>query len=425
MIGFLRKAASSLWSPEWYERNGFYRLASLLGAGKSTASGELITVDRAMHCAAAFVCTRVITESLASMPLPVLRKDGNTRIEERDTPAWRMFNERANTYQSAKLFRRTITHHALNYGNGFARIDRRSQSPNGEAYAMHIIHPTNFVKKTAGQGGARFEFTIDGKQEVYEDWQIFHLMGHSDDGLIGQGAVELGKEAIAQALAIESFGATFFGRGGLKAGLLKKVIPFKTDQDRNRFEHDFKEKYREGRDSFHKNLLVEGDWDYKPIGSDPTEAQLVEARAAMVPEIARFYGLTPHLAGDLSRAHFNNVEHLWIEFLNITEMPWMTQWEQEIHRVIFTQAQRDKGMYAKHNTAAFMRGDFEARMRSYATQLQNGIISINEARAFEDLDPVDGGDSHHIQLNMQTVPGSGEPTASEKAAMAKTQGATQ
>lgn len=425
MIGFLRKAASSLWSPEWYQRNGYYRIAQMLGAGQATSSGEAITVEKAMRCSAAFICTRVVTESMASMPLPILRKEDDKRIEERETDAWRMLNGSPNSYQSAKLFRRTLGHHALNYGNGFAKVDRRGRGPNAEAYALHIIHPSNFVEKVISGGQARFKFNINGKTEEYGDRDILHLMGHSEDGLTGIGAVELGREAIGQALAIEGYGATFFGRGGMRAGVLTKTKPFHTDEDRKRFERDLREKYRNGKESFHSNLIVEGEWDYKPVGSDPTEAQLVEARTSMVPEIARFYGLTPHLAGDLSRAHFNNVEHLWIEFINITLMPWMTAWEQEISRVLLTDKQQKDGLYAKHNAAAFMRGDFEARMRAYSIQLQNGLISINEGRAFEDLDPVEGGDAHHIQLNMQTVPGSGEPTASEKAAMAKTQGAAQ
>jgi HK97 family phage portal protein len=356
------------------------------------------------------------------MPLPILRKNGENTEILRNEPLWKALNQRANNYQTAKNFRRVLSHHALNYGNGFARIDRRGAGPESDAYAFHIIHPSNFVKKDIVRGDAEYVFRDSkGLEEVLKNHQVMHLMNYSDDGLTGIGAIECAKESIAQALAIEAYGATFFGRGGLKAGLLKKVVPFRTDEDRKRFDKDWQEKYRQGRDGFHKNLLVEGDWDYKPIGSDPTEAQLVEARSAMVPEIARFYGLTPHLAGDLSRAHFANVEHLWIEFLNITEAPWMVAWEQEIHRVVLTERQRDAGYYAKHNTASFMRGDFEARMRAYATLLQNGIASINETRALEDWDPVPGGEAHHIQLNMQTVPGTGEPTASEKAAAAKTE----
>ena len=72
-------------------------------------------------------------------------------------------------------------------------------------------------------------------------------------------------------------------------------------------------------------------------------------------------------------------------------------------------------MYAKFNVNAFQRGDFETRVAGYSTLLQNGVLNIDEAREYEDLDPLPegAGKGHHIQLNMQTVPGSGQPTAAQ------------
>jgi HK97 family phage portal protein len=422
--GFLKKATelAGVFAPwQWYQRNGFYRIAALLGGGNESTTGEIITPEKAMRCAPVYICTRAITETIASLPLPVLKKVGENTEILRSEPLWAVFNRSANGYQSARVFRRLLTHYALNYGNGMARIQRRGEGPDAAAIAMHPIHPRDLVKKDVVMGEAVYVVREGGQERTLQNHEVFHLMNHSDDGMLGVGALDLGRDTIAQAIAIETFGSTFFARGGLKAGLIKKVMPFKTAEDRNRFETDFQARYRSGKESFHKNLLVEGDWDYKPIGADPTESQLTEASASMVAKIARFYGITPHLAGDLSNAHYNNVEHLWIEFLNITLAPWMTAWEQEIQRVLLTPKQRDSGIYAKHNTAAFARGDFEARMRAYSTLLQNGIASINEVRSLEDWDPMTGGDALHIQLNMQTVPGTGEPTASEARAAQQTQ----
>ncbi len=418
-MSFLQKAVTNI--TDWYYRNGFKSFAALYGGAAETYTGEAISVEKAMSCAAAYICTRAITEPLASMPFPVLRKVGENTEILRDSLAYGILNRKPNSYQTAKTFRRVLSHHALNYGNGFARAYRRGKnSPDSEVYALDIIHPSKFEKKEISGGEAIFHFKteIDGRKK-FQDFEILHLMNYSDDGLVGIGAVHSGRNAIGQSLAIEAFGATFFARGGLTAGLLKKTIPFKDKVFRDKWEEDFAAKYRQGRDGFHKNLLVEGEWDYKPIGSNPTESQLVDARSAMVPEVARFYGITPHLAGDLSRAHFANVENLWIEFINVTLNPWMIAWEQEFSRIILTPANRDAGWYAKHNTSSFMRGDFETRMKGYATLLQNGVASINECRALEDWDPVTGGDAHHIQLNMQTVAGTGEPTVSERAQLVK------
>lgn len=422
-MNLLQKAAGaigSVWDATWYLRHGFTRLAALIGSGAQTNSGKNITVDAAMRCSVPNVCTRAITECLAGMPLPLLRKVGENTEILREEPLFEVLNKRPNGYQTAQVFRRVMTHHALNYGNGFARIVRRGDKPEGEVIGLHGIHPGRLIRKDIERNEAVYVFRKpEGGEETLLNHQVMHLMGYSDDGVTGIGAVELGKEAIAQLLCIEQYGSTFFARGGMVAGMLTKAIPFRDSESRKQFREDVEKTY-EGNQGFHKKLILEGaDWKYETLGSNPTESQLVEARLSMVPEICRYYNLTPHLAHDLSRAHFANVEHLWIEFLNVTEGPWMVAWEQEIERVLLTPKQRELGYYAKHNAASFLRGDFEARMRGYAILLQNGIASINECRALEDWDPVEGGDAHHIQLNMQTVPGTGEPTASQAATLMK------
>ena len=394
-------------------------MAAILG-GTQTAAGKHITVDAAMRCSVPFVCTSVITETLASMPLPVRRKVGRETQDQSKLRLNRALNRIANPGQTAQMARKTATHHALNYGNGFLRLIRENDKPEGEVTGFYVLHPSTFKQKNLVAGVPEYVFAkAGGGEDKFANHQIAHLVGFSDDGITGIGAVELGREPIAQLLAIERYASTFFARGGMVAGMITKSIPFGNEEARKQFREDIEKTY-EGEQGYHKKLIVEGgNWDYKTFGSNPTESQLVSARQSMTPEIARYYRLTPHLAGDLSRAHFNNVEHLWIEFINVTLDPLMKAWEQEIFRVFLTPKQQDQDFYAKHTASSFLRGDFEARIRGYATLLQNGVTSINQCRALEDWDPVEGGDAHHIQLNMQTVPGTGAATASETATLMK------
>ena len=255
-------------------------------------------------------------------------------------------------------------------------------------------------------------------EELLKDDQVFHLQNQSDDGFQGLGAIEQGKQTIALYLALEQYGARFFARGGMGAGMLQKHIPFQSDEARKQFREQLEAVYS-GMENAHKTIITEGEWDFKPFATDPQKAQFIELRQQLIPEICRYYRFTPHLAQDLSRAHFANVENLGQEFVTYTLGDWMVHWEEEIHRSLLTQNQRDQGIYARHNANALLRGDFEKRWKGYATALQNGAKSINEVRALEDLDPIEGGDAHHIQLNMQTVTGTGEPTVSEQAQLMK------
>ena len=52
-------------------------------------------------------------------------------------------------------------------------------------------------------------------------------------------------------------------------------------------------------------------------------------------EIARAFGVPPHLIGDLDKATFSNIEHQAIEFAQYSLQPWMTQIEQAINAAPF------------------------------------------------------------------------------------------
>ena len=48
---------------------------------------------------------------------------------------------------------------------------------------------------------------------------------------------------------------------------------------------------------------------------------------------------------------------------------------------------------------AELRGDSNARMHVYQTMLQEGVYSVNDVRALEDLPDIPGGDEHRASLN--------------------------
>ena len=404
-------------SISWYARNGYANLYQILGGGAASYTGKSITVEEAMKCSVVWVCTRAITEAIASMPLPLLQRTGSSTKPATDNPLYEVLQKRPNDYQTAQRFRATLHHHAMNYGNGYARIVRRSAG--GEVVGLHLIHPARVTADMSDDGAFTYKVKTKSGQDVsYSAEEIFHLPNISDDGISGMGVVEHGKQAICLALALEQYGALFFARGGMPAGALKKQIPFAESESRKKFREDLEKTYGT-IDNAHKWLILEGEWDFKAFGVDPEKAQFILARQFMVAEICRYYNISPHLAADLSRATFSNIEHLALEFIQLTLLPWMTLWEQTIYNKLLTEKERKAGYFAKHNANALMRGDFATRMSGYATMLQNGVSSINQVRELEDWDPVEGGDAHHIQLNMQTVPGTGDPTVSEQAQLVK------
>ena len=105
----------------------------------------------------------------------------------------------------------------------------------------------------------------------------------------------------------------------------------------------------------------------------------------------------------------------------MTLTAWLVRWEQELRRCVLTPDEKESGYYFRHNVNGLLRGDFASRMAGYASALQNGHSNIDEVRDLEDLNPLPGGagQAYHIQLNMTTVPGTGQPMITEQGILAK------
>ena len=129
----------------------------------------------------------------------------------------------------------------------------------------------------------------------------------------------------------------------------------------------------------HKNILLTGEVDFKPLGISPKDAQFIEWSAFSVPDVCRFYRVPPHMVMDLSRATFSNIEHQAIEYVNYTLMPWIVRFEQQIQAKLIdvdakgrlARAASQTRRYAKFNVNALLRGDFMSRMQGYASAIQN------------------------------------------------------
>jgi hypothetical protein len=103
---------------------------------------------------------------------------------------------------------------------------------------------------------------------------------------------------------------------------------------------------------------------------------------------------------DLSRATYSNIEQQSIDFLQYSILPWLRRFEKAIARDLIAQP---VGYFASFDTSHLLRGDAAARSAYYSAGLDRGIFSINEVRAMENLNPIDGGNVHYFPLNMTTV----------------------
>jgi len=363
-----------------------------------TNSGIHVDELRAMQTSAVYACVRILSETVASLPLFLYKQDGENKIKAREHPLYEVLHDMANEEMTSFMFREVMMTSLLLYGNAYARIIK---DKNGHVKELWYLKPQNMEVERESESGIliyTYNDNDNNRTLVYKAKQIIHIVGLSYDGVKGISPIEQAKEAVGLAIATETFGSRFFGNGARPGGVLEHPGTVK-EPDKLR---DSWNKVYQGAKNSHKIAVLEEGMKYHEIGIPPEQAQFLQTRKYQVNEICRIFRVPPHMVGDLERSTFSNIEHQSIEFVVHTIRPWLIRIEQSIYKSLLSEQERTI-YFSRFNVDGLLRGDFETRMKGYSVARQNGWMSINEIRKLEEMNPIstkDGGDLYLVNGNM-------------------------
>jgi len=282
------------------------------------------------------------------------------------------------------------------YGNCYSEICAGAA---GAISELIPLHPSRMQVERIENGRLRYTYTEpSGSKTVYAQDQILHIRWMSNDGIVGQVPIDLGKEAIGLARACEMHGARYFGNGA-RPGIVLETDGNLAAEAAERLRENWERMHR-GPDKSSKTAVLTGGLKAHELGSTNTDSQFLEARRFQVEEICRLYRVPPHLVQSLDRATFSNIEQQSLDFVQYSVLPWLRRFESAFTRDLITQPEE---YFVEFDVRGLLRGDVAARSQYLTSMIDRGVMSVNEARAAESLNPVEGGDSHFFPLNMTTV----------------------
>jgi HK97 family phage portal protein len=384
-----------LWLPtsEYESRNWDYESGGY--GGNRNPSGVRIDPETALRSTVVLACVRVLSSSVAGLPLHLYRRLPNGGKEiAREVPLYRILHERPNGWQTSYEWREQIMLHLLTHGQAFVEI-----AGAGPATQLIVLHPSRMQVERIENGRLRYRYREDrGTETIYSQDAIMHLRWLSDDGVNSMVPVELARDAIGLARACEIHGASYFGNGA-RPGVVLSTDSTISAEAAEALRNGWERMHR-GSERSHRTAVLQG--GLKPIelgGGNMQESQFLETRRFAVEEICRIYGVPPHLVGDLTRSSFSNIEQQSLDFVTNGLMPWLRRIELAVGRDLIT----DDTLFAEFDTRGSLRADAAGRGSYYNTLWNLGVLSVNEIRALENLNPVDGGDVRFVQLNMTTL----------------------
>ncbi|NLB87567.1 MAG: phage portal protein [Bacteroidales bacterium] len=383
-----------LFKPRERPQNNFLGSAYTFFFG-STTSGKVVNERTAMQTTAVYACVRVLSETLASLPLHTYKHTERGKEKAPDHQLYYLLHDEPNPEMTSFVFRETLMSHLLLWGNAYAQIIRDGR---GNILALYPLMPDKMTVKRGAGGELYYEYRKDTETVLLRRDEVFHIPGLGFDGLVGYSPIAMAKNAIGMAIATEEYGAKFFANGANPGGVLEHPGVVK---DPKRVRDSWNAVYQ-GSGNAHRIAVLEEGMKFQPIGIPPEQAQFIATRKFQINEIARIFRIPPHMIGDLEKSSFSNIEQQSLEFVKYTLDPWVSRWEQAIQKSLFKENEK-KEYFVKFNVDGLLRGDYASRMAGYATGRQNGWLSSNDIRELEDMNRIPeelGGDLYLVNGNM-------------------------
>ena len=367
---------------------GSSQLSEMFG-GQATDAGVHVTERKALEMSAVWRSVNLIAGSIASLPLHAYESDGVGRVSVGDRhPAAKLLSDPHSDMTPFEYWE-LMTSHVILWGNGYAWLQRNSH---GHVDKFIGLHPSR-VRPGRTSDGTKV-YAIDGGKIVATDADLMHIPGFSIDGIVGLSPIAMARQGIGLAMAAEGFGGRLFSSGSLASGVLETDSSLKPEQA-DAILARWKQK-RAGLQHAHDPIILDNGAKFHQLTINPSDAQFLESRRFQISEIARMFGIPPHLLMDTEKSTSwgTGIEQQSISFVVYTLRPWLTRIEQRVTKVL-----QPNPIYARFTVEGLLRGDSKQRAEFYQTMWGLGSLSTNDIRALEELGPVDGGDVRYRPLN--------------------------
>ncbi len=380
----------------------------LLEIVNAAASGVNVTAESALRSTPFFSSIKVIAESVAHLPFVLIKKDGDRKVKADDHPLYDLLHDSPNDHQTSCEFRQQMMINAQLHGHAFALVNKVKNE------VREIIPLDPGLVTWERKSDLTYAFKLENK--VISTDKLFRLSGFTDGLTNNVTLLKSLRDSIGLAIATETFGSKLFANGVRPSGVLThpgKISNEAQDRMAERI------KAATSGDNASGLMLLQEGITYDSMSFTNDEAQYLETRKHQRSEIAGGVGCPPHKIGDMEKASYSNIEHQSLEFVIGSVLPWVTRWEQSVSKWLLTKAQR-KQYYGKIIVDGLLRGDTESRMTSYMKAIQYGILSPNEVREKEDLNPRELGEIYYHPANQledgtKVESGNGEVVGNEGA----------
>lgn len=361
-----------------------------MGGYAPSETGISVTESNALSYIPALACTRVISETWASMGCKVFFDGDDGPSVAKKFYLYPILHDAPNPEMSAFSFWEAMGVSLCLYNNAYAEIE---WSGSGRVKALWPLLPGYVTQRRTSAGRLVYDYQAPEGKITLDSGNVMHIPGCLNlTGLQSESLIKYAREAIGLGLAPQKYQSNFF-KNNARPGMYFTTSQVLTPATREAITKQWTDIHA-GIQGAGRVGVVEGGLELKTPSVTQKEAEFTPTRDYQLLEACRIWRVPPHLIADLSRATFSNIEHQDIAFAKHTMTPYCKRAEGVINMKLIGIG---TGYYAEFNMDGLMRGDLLSRTQAYAQAINTAQMMPNEARNKENRPAVEGGDRLYIQ----------------------------
>ena len=384
------------------------------GSGPWSAwiSPDAVTPEVAVRTTAILACVRFLAQSVASMPLRVIRTTPDGRKSNAvDLPCYSVLTDTPNATQSLYEWIESTIYHTALWGNAYSRIVPSVEG--GFCSALELLHPSRMKpgRMSDGSIGYRYLYPNGSGPQGQTGWvpfgqdEILHCRWLSDNGIEGLTPSTLCATSVALARELDISARAFWQNGA------RPDIVIETEETLNQPAIDaFRDQWRQiygGSRNRGGAAILPKKAKLQTIDSNSNEAsEFSQLRRDVTAECATIYGVPGSLVGVREAMKYATTEQEHLSAQVWCLLPWEKRLEGAINRTILTPRSGPQyvGCKAKSDNRGLLRGDSAARAALYDTMAKWGSLRPSEIRDLEDFPELEDPASKETYIQSGFVP---------------------
>jgi HK97 family phage portal protein len=362
----------------------------------SNLAGVNVSETSSLGVTAVWRAVSVLSAAIANLPLRSYRNlDDGSREQVSsflDDPAG---------FESMTPFEwvETVMTHLLLHGNAFLL---HVYGGAGQLMGLIPVHPRSvgLMVDLAVPGGKIFQVTLaDGTYLELTAVDMTHIPGMATEpNGRGLSPISVARNSMGTTIAGDRAAARLFGNGMLVSGLVTPLEDM-TEEEAVQIKDGLRAKTL-GVDNAGDIAVINRQLKFERWSMTPEDSQFLESRAFQIDEVARIFGVPPHLLMEMTKQSswgtgLIEQNQAWARY---TLAGWTTRIEQRLSRLL------PRPRFCEFDYTGLLRPTPGEEISLLLAEVNGGLITVEEARAVLNLPPIPEQD---LRLPPGQVPATG------------------